>query len=154
MEHPPHLDYLTRERLVYARRDGLNIVSRGQVVLELRGGAERDSEKSSKTGVGFLLSSLDNVRWNGQRRPDDLTPKCRVLTATSTSGCTMGVERECVGLLPDEKLPVIAHARNCISGDEASPSFLRGRNPSSVIIVDTEVPVSLAGGRELLAGRP
>jgi hypothetical protein len=70
------------------------------VVFELRCGAERDSEKSSKPGVGFLLSSLDDVRWNRQRRPNDLTSEWRVLTTTNTRSCAMRIERECVGLSP------------------------------------------------------
>jgi hypothetical protein len=44
----------------------------------------------------------------------------------------MSIERECVGLSPHQKLPVIAHARICIWDSEVSPSFPESRNPSNV----------------------
>ena len=79
------------------------------MVLEFGCRAERDSKVSRKPGLRFLLPSLNNVRGNGQRRSNDLTPERRILATTDMPGHTMCRKCKCVRLSPDLEFSVIAH---------------------------------------------
>jgi hypothetical protein len=68
--------------------------------------------------LGLLQCSQDR-----QSCPNDLTSKWGILTSANTSGCTVSIKCQRVGLSPHLKLPVIAHDRVSVQTARVLPSF-------------------------------
>ena len=94
MQHLSHFNRARRERFELADPDYAGISGHYQMVLELRGGIQREAYETGKLLSGFLAGAFDNVRWDRHRCPNDLIAE-RGVVGTSDPGCdTVDTQRK------------------------------------------------------------